>query len=448
MKFSEKTVQKVERFIAAHQLFSNNIPVLCAVSGGIDSVVMAEIMNRLGYSIGLAHCNFQLRGKDAGKDEAFVKKLAQRMNVPFFSTQFNTTAYANQYKISIQMAARELRYDWLEKTRKENNFHCIVTAHHLNDSIETILLNLVKGTGIAGIKGIPLQHDKIKRPLLCLTKKEIEHFAKKEKLSFRTDLSNAENKYERNRIRNKVLPELHSLNPSLEVTFQKNIGHFNDAHELTQYALQQLKKKLIEKRNGNIIIPIKKILTLPGWKTVLNVILSEYHFGNVQSTEALKLIHASSGRQIENEFFRLLKDRDFFIIAPQAATAEDHPVYLIENASRKIKTPHFTVKLEVKKFKGVQHKSTGWFMQLDTDKIKFPLMLRKWKAGDYFYPLGMNKKKKISDFLIDEKVSALEKEKTYVLLSEEKIVAVLKNRIDERFKTTATTRKSLEIKVK
>jgi tRNA(Ile)-lysidine synthase len=209
-----------------------------------------------------------------------------------------------------------------------------------------------------------------------------------------------------------------------------------------------LKKKLIEKRNGNIIIPIKKILTLPGWKTVLNVILSEYHFGNVQSTEALKLIHASSGRQIENEFFRLLKDRDFFIIAPQAATAEDHPVYLIENASRKIKTPHFTVKLEVKKFKGVQHKSTGWFMQLDTDKIKFPLMLRKWKAGDYFYPLGMNKKKKISDFLIDEKVSALEKEKTYVLLSEEKIVAVLKNRIDERFKTTATTRKSLEIKVK
>jgi len=448
MKFCEKINLKVNNYIKEHQLFIKGEKILCAVSGGPDSMVMLHILTSLGYEVGIAHCNFKLRGKDADKDEAFVKLFAEQHRLPFFNTSFETETYSKKNKISIQMAARTLRYEWLEKTRKENGYNLIAAAHHADDNMETVLLNITKGTGLAGLKGIQAKKEKIVRPLLCLTKTEILKYAEKASLEYRTDKSNSENKYERNRIRNKVIPELLSINPSLPETFQKNAEHLSDSFEIFQYGLQLLKKKIIESRKGNLFISIKKLQSLPGWKTLLDSLLSEYHFTHAQTEEAIKIADTASGKQIQNEKFRLIKDRSFFIITPRNDEANENPIILIESPKKKVKTKDFLLKLEVKKFKGIQNKSAEWFMQLDAAKIQFPLTLRKWKAGDYFYPLGMNKKKKISDLLVDEKVSLLDKEKTYVLISEERIICIVGRRIDDRFKVTEQTQKSLEIKLK
>jgi tRNA(Ile)-lysidine synthase len=346
------------------------------------------------------------------------------------------------------MAARALRYEWFEEIRKQYGYEEIATAHHLNDQIETILLNLTKGTGISGITGINAKNDKTIRPLLSLSKEAIIKYADKQKLKFRTDASNADNKYERNLIRNKIVPLLESLNPALLNTFQYNINHFNDAEHLVAYAKQQLKKKLIEYRKGNHFISILKLQNQPGWKTLLDDLLSDFGFSHKQTEEVTKMLGSQSGKQIENATYRLIKDRQFLIISEANTENNSEAIVLIENEKQKIKTPYFKLKFEVVKFKGIQHKSPTWFMQLDFNKITFPLTLRKWQRGDYFYPLGMNKKKKISNFLVDEKVSVLEKEQTYVLLSGEHIIAIVGKRIDDRFKVTDATKKSLEIVLK
>jgi tRNA(Ile)-lysidine synthase len=448
MKFFEKINIQVTRYIKEHALMDKSGAILCAVSGGADSMVMVHILKSIGYRIGIAHCNFKLREKDADKDEAFVMTYAETHQLPFFNTSFDTSDYAKKNKVSIQMAARNLRYEWLEKIRKENNFHAIATAHHVDDNMETVLLNFTKGTGLNGLKGIQPKNEKIVRPLLCLTKGEILKYAEKSSVNYRTDKSNAESKYERNKIRNKVIPLLQTINPSLPETFQKNTEHLNDSYEIFQYGLNFLRKKLIETRNGNIYISINKLRILPGWKTILDSILSQYNFSHGQVTEAIKISDTASGKQIINADYRLIKDRNFFIIVINNDKENGNPVLLIESPKHKIRTKDFSLKFEVKNFKGVQNKSAEWFMQFDASKIAFPLMVRKWKAGDYFYPLGMNKKKKVSDFLVNEKVSILEKEKIFVLISDEKIICVLGRRIDERFKVTEKTTKALGLKLK
>jgi tRNA(Ile)-lysidine synthase len=448
MSYKEKVIQTVKNFIKHNNLIAENDTVLCAVSGGADSIVMASVLIELNYKIAIAHCNFKLRGKQADKDEQLVKKFAENYELPFHSTLFETEAYAQKHKISIQMAARELRYDWFEQLRKEFNYSVIATAHHLNDQIETVLLNLTKGTGLNGIKGIQHKKGNIIRPILQLKKEEVFKYAEKEKLKFRTDASNNDNKYERNLIRNKVVPILETINPSLLNTFEANINHIADANELAVYATKSLKKKLIENRKGNYFISISKLQFQPGWKTLLDSLLKDFSFSHKQVEEVFKIIEAQSGKQVEGDTYTVIKDRNFLIITQTIATENNNPIVLIENEKKKIKLPEFQLKLEVAKFKGIQHKSAEWFTQLDYDKIQFPLILRKWKRGDYFYPLGMNKKKKVSNYLVDEKVSLLEKEKICVLLSGEHIIAILGKRIDDRFKVTSNTKKSLELVIK
>ena len=448
MSYKEKVIQTVKNFIKHNNLIAENDTVLCAVSGGADSIVMASVLIELNYKIAIAHCNFKLRGKQADKDEQLVKKFADNYELSFHSTLFETEVYAQQHKISIQMAARELRYEWFEQLRKEFNYSVIATAHHLNDQIETVLLNLTKGTGLKGIKGIQHKKGNIIRPILQLKKEEIFKYAEKEKLKFRTDASNNDNKYERNLIRNKVVPILKTINPSLLNTFEANINHIIDANELAAYATNSLKKKLIENRKGNYFISINKLLLQPGRKTLLDSLLTDFDFSHKQVEEVFKIIEAQSGKQVEGDTYTVIKDRNFLIITQTIASENNNPIVLIENEKKKIKTPEFQLKLEVVKFKGIQHKSAEWFTQLDYDKIQFPLVLRKWKRGDYFYPLGMNKKKKVSNYLVDEKVSLLEKEKICVLISGEHIIALLGKRIDDRFKVTSNTKKSLELVIK
>lgn len=448
MSFSQKTIQEVKLFIEQKTLLNTKAKVLCAVSGGADSIVMVDILKTLGYEIGIAHCNFKLRGKAADKDEQFVKAYAEVNNIPFYSTCFETEKYAKKHKLSIQMAARVLRYNWFEEIRKLYGYEKIATAHHLNDQIETVLLNLIKGTGISGITGIKVKNEKVVRPLLSLTKETILKYADKQNLKYRTDASNADNKYERNLIRNKIVPLFENINPALLHTFQNNLNHFNEAEQLANYAIQHLKKKLIENRKGNYFISILKLQSQPGWKTLLDDLLVDFDFSHKQTEEVIKMLNSQSGKQIDNANYRLIKDREFLIISEANSENNNEAIVLIENEKQKVKTPFFKLKFEVVKFKGVQHKSPEWFMQLDYHKISFPLTLRKWQQGDYFYPLGMNKKKKISNFLIDEKVSVLDKEQTYVLLSGEHIIAIIGKRIDDRFKVTDTTKKALEIVLK
>lgn len=448
MNYSQKILHNVAQFIEQHQLFKPNHSILCAVSGGIDSIVLLDILFKLKYKLQLAHCNFKLRGKAADKDEALVKKYADKLGLPFHTIAFDTAQYAKEKGVSIQMAARELRYNWFQKIRKENNLHSIATAHHINDNVETVLLNLTKGTGIKGMIGIQTKNNVIVRPLLCLNKHDIEKYAKKQHLLFRADASNSDNKYERNFLRNNVIPQLETINPQLLNTFSANSQHFQDAYQIFENGLKKLLTNITENRNGHYYISIKKLIQQPGWKTVLFHYLETFNFSPKQVEEAIAIIDAESGKQLTNEKFRLVKSRDFLIITPLPDEKYEKAFIIIKDAKQQITTQNFKLKFQIKKYKGVQNKDIAWYAQLDAQKVLFPLTLRLWKKGDYFYPLGMEKKKKISDFLVNEKISLPEKEQTYVLLSDEKVICILGKRIDNRFKTNDNTKKVLEIKIK
>lgn len=398
MNYSEKIIFKVAQFIIQHQLFQPQSKILCAVSGGVDSVVLLDILLKLEYKVQVAHCNFKLRGKAADKDEALVKKYADKLGLPFHTIAFDTAQYAKEKGVSIQMAARELRYNWFKKIKIDNNIPVVATAHHINDNVETVLHNLTKGTGIKGIVGILPKNNTIVRPLLCLTKHEIEKYASKQKLDYRTDASNLDNKYERNFLRNNVIPQLETINPNLLQTFSANSQHFQDAYQIFEKSLKKLLANIAENIKGHYYISIKKLIQQPGWKTVLFHYLDTFSFSPKQVEEAIAIIEAPSGKQLTNETFRLVKSRDFLIITPLPDNKNEQIFLIIKDAKQQISTQYFNLRFQIKKFKGLQNKDIAWFAQLDAKKVVFPLTLRLWKKGDYFYPLGMEKKKKISDF--------------------------------------------------
>lgn len=444
-----QVINKVEKYIQTHHLFTKQDKLLLAVSSGMDSILMLHILHQLKFEVAIAHCNFQLRGNEAEEDEKCVENLAQALQIPFHSIRFNTKEYAQQQHLSIQVAARNLRYDWFYKICKENNYTKICTAHHLNDQTETILLNLCKGTGLKGMTGIPNQNNKVVRPFLGISKAEIIEEVHRLKLNYREDASNAQSDYQRNFIRHQIIPKLISINPSIHHTFENNSFHFSEGWQLQQYAIASILKKLIVKRKNNIFISIPKLFSFPSPHTLLDALLTQFNFSHKQVVEALKILDAAESKQIINEKFKLLKSRNILIITPiDNVTGEGNDFILIKNESQQVNTAFFTLKLEKVKFKGIQNKSNAWFLQLDFEKIIFPLVLRKWKNGDYFYPLGLNKKKKISDFLTDKKLNVLEKENTYVLLSTHKIIAVLQHSIDHRYAISNPTKYSLELVLK
>lgn len=443
------TLDKVKALIEQSIVLNANDKVLIAISGGSDSVVMAHLLLQLGYQIGLAHCNFQLRGDEADKDETLVKSLASKWEVPFYHTSFNTAELANVKGISIQMAARDLRYDWLENTRKEEGYSTIATAHHMNDNAETLLLNLVKGTGIAGLHGILPRSNKIIRPILSLSKNEVLEYANTHKLHFRDDASNADNKYERNRIRLDVIPELETINPKLIETLNSNIQRFKDAETIYQLGLKQLSKKLIDRRREGIYISIKKLELLPYAKTFLYEILSDYGFDNEQVQQVEKSMYKQPGQQFYSTTHRVIRDREFLIISPTEEIEHHGPVFIQQEQS-KVNGSNLTLSIRTKtRTKNLNISEQENIVQLDANQLEWPLQLRKWKRGDYFYPIGMKKKKKkVSDLLTDNKLNVLDKENTWVLLSGERICWVVGQRMDERYKITDATQQILEIKLK
>ena len=438
----------ISRFIdfnATHQLFNNGDGVIVACSGGCDSMVMAHLFYQQKIKILLAHCNFQLRGKEANGDENFVKQQAEAWQIPFHAIHFDTEKFAAENKMSIQQAARKLRYDWFEKLLVENNCTKIATAHHLNDNIETVFINLIRGTGMAGLTGIAAQNKKIIRPILFATRKEIENYAAENNLDFRTDSSNHSDDYLRNKIRHHVVPLMQEMNPNFENTMAQNIFNFKEANELVDVALPQKLKKIIVQKKEEWFINLKLLYHQPAAATLLYEAVKPFGFNTSQAFEIFNNKNSISGTTYFSATHRLLKHQQTWVISK--INEQKKTVEYIDEQTKKVVLEHGKLTIEKIKWTAENKISTdNSIALLDAKNIAFPLTLRSWKTGDYFYPLGMNrKKKKLSDFFVQQKLSLIEKEKTLLLCSGQHILWVVGRRMDERYKITTATKNVLKV---
>ena len=444
-------IQAFQQFVAEKKLFSKNDKLLIAVSGGVDSVVLCELCHCSGYQFAIAHCNFKLRGAESDEDENWVKKLASTYNVKWFNKQFDTEKFAQHQHIGIQEAARMLRYKWFEELITVDGtraFDYLLTAHHAADNVETLLMNFFKGTGIAGLTGIKPKDSgmgsHLIRPLLFAAKNEILQFAAEQKLSWREDASNASNKYTRNFFRNDLLPSLAKLFPKVDEHLLNNIARFEEIQVLYKHSVKQFAKKLLIETEDGFQIPILGLLKTPAYTTVLFELLKPYSFTAVQTNEVLKLCHASNGKYVSSSTHRIIRNRKWLLITK--LNTNNNSLFVLDNKDMKLTAGEFT--LSIQAFEGeAAISSQKDVVSVDSSEVAFPLLLRKWKQGDYFYPLGMTKKKKISRFLIDEKLSLPEKEKVWVIESAGRIVWVVGRRIDNRFKIKPSTTSFLRLSI-
>lgn len=415
--------------------------LLLAVSGGIDSMVMLHLFHTLDYEIAIAHCNFNLRDKESDGDEDFVKQQAQKYNNEIFITHFDTERFASDNKLSVQVAARQLRYLWFYQLMEKHNYDFVLTAHHLDDVIETFLINTTRGTGIEGLTGIPQQNDKIIRPLLPFSREEVLQYAKEHTITWREDSSNNSNKYLRNKLRHDVIPVLKSLNPSFTDSFRETINHLQQTKSLAEDASVLIYKQVVTENKGQKIFNIKELKRLPNYPAYLYQWLKP--FGFTAWDDIYALADAQPGKQIYANGYRLLKDREILVLEPEKT--EDANTYTITDSESEIHTP---VRLRLQKVIKYPDKSDKNEIYVNNQLIKFPLFVRKWQEGDYFYPFGMNgQKKKVSKFFKDEKMSLSDKENTWLLCSENKIIWIIGHRADERFKVTENTTQILKIAV-
>lgn len=437
-------VEKFLEFISQNQLFEKDDKIMLAVSGGMDSVVMTDVFNKAGFDFALAHANFGLRNEDSDADELFVKKLAKKYKVACFTRHFDTENFAMEEAISIQMAARALRYHWFEELLRGHDFQYLATAHHQNDALETALLNFTKGTGISGLHGIAAKKGKVIRPMLFADKEMIYDYLVERQLAWREDSSNESNKYQRNLLRNEVVPLLKQINPDLEQTFVQTVERVRGAEQVFLRIVEEAKARLTEEKSGHVYISIDAVKELPQGGIILAELLKPFHFNYSQSKQLWERLGLSSGKIFDSPTHRLNQDRGHLIISPnnlQKFQSMDVPgeMEVLDNERFYL---HFS-RHEVQDAKIINDKKLAL---LDLDMLKFPLMLRKWKSGDWFIPLGMKKKKKLSDFMIDEKIPLNLKEEVYLLVSGDSVAWVVGHRIDDRFKITAKTKQVYQAK--
>lgn len=471
--------EKFKAYVLKHNLFTSKDNLLLAVSGGVDSVVLCELCSQLGFNFEIAHCNFQLRGEESQRDEDLVKTLAGKYSVSVSIKKFETEKYAEENKLSIQVAARNLRYSWFEEliNKTANNLeqkiiinqgsgngkrenvsirplevrgnHFLLTAHHANDNVETLLMNFFKGTGIAGLKGIEPKKGKIIRPLLFAKKQELQKFATDYSLYYQEDSSNASDKYTRNYFRNQLIPSLQKVFPETEENLINSIDKFKDIEALYNQSVTLHKKKLMEEKGNEIHIPILKLLKAKPLPTILFEIIKEFNFTPHQTEEVIKILNSDSGKYISSQTHKIIKNRSWLIITPHDTLTASN--ILINENEAEVEFPQGNLKIKKAINDHGRIPNGNDLALLDEDKINFPLLLRKWKQGDYFYPLGMKKKsgalgkKKLSKFFIDQKMSLIEKEKIWVIESNKKIMWVINKRIDDRFKVTERTTNLIKI---
>ena len=439
-------LEKFKKYIAANNLIKPGDRILLAVSGGIDSMVMTHLFLQTGNKLGIAHCNFSLRGEESDLDEEMVSKYAAEHNIEMFSTRFETKAYARENGLSVQMAARELRYRWFEQIRKDHGYDSIAIAHNLNDNIETMMINLIRGTGVPGLTGMKPDVNNIIRPMLFATRQEIIYYCNRNSINYREDLSNADTKYLRNKIRHLIIPMLKEINPSVESTLNETAERFTGINEIVNDYINDLREKVSDITDEYIAFNISLLKPYIHKKVILFELFRPYGINDVPLTDLIHLIEGKTGGRLFTGTHRIVKNRKELLV--QSTRHEKDGIRLILSFS------HFERIPEIENVKSVR--ITGKFKIpdsqsiacIDPDKLSFPLVVRKWNTGDYFYPLGMNHRKKLSDYFIDRKYSIFDKENALILESEGKIVCILGDRIDNRFRITDSSKNALIINVR
>jgi tRNA(Ile)-lysidine synthase len=427
-----------KNFIAENQLINDGEKILLAISGGIDSMVMASLFLHLPLSTGVAHCNFSLRGQESDLDENLVRIFSEKHKIPFFSIRFDTKSYAAKRGISIQMAARELRYDWFIQIMNKEGFDRVAVAHNLNDKAETVLINLIRGTGLKGLTGIKPASERVIRPLLFATRETIMEYALRNKVEYREDKSNSDTKYTRNKIRHKILPVLEEINPAILNTLASESDRFSELNQIVENYIEELRKN-IEKQSGNkIVLNIPDLISLSKNRTALFELLRKYGLNNMQTDDLINILEGRSGSQIFTGSHRMIRNRDELIITK--FKAEEFQPLIVKNPDSFPETISAVIVNINDDFTIINDPLAAC---LDSEKVKFPVIIRRWHAGDAFVPLGMGKTKKLSDHFIDRKYSVPEKEEKLVLESDGRIIWIIGDRIDDRYKILPETKKAL-----
>ncbi len=422
--------------------FLNKKKLLIAISGGVDSVVLTHLCHKLRFNIALAHCNFNLRSEESDADEAFVLDLAEDLDLEVFIESFDTKDYARNNKCSLQMAARELRYNWFKEIAEQLHFDYVLTAHHADDNLETFIINFTRGTGLEGLTGIPEVNDKFVRPLLPYSREAILGFANEYNIKWRSDSSNASVKYLRNKLRHEVIPVLKDINPSLLQSFQTTLNNLNEASVIVKDQMDAFLDRAITKvENGISAFKISEFQKLTHPKAYLYEVFKKYGFTEWQ--DVTNLLEAETGKYVQSKTHRLIKNRAHLLLTEIELTSV--PEIFTLNDLKNFETPLGTFNFE--EVDSIS-KADNTCIYVDKKMLHFPLTLRRKQDGDYFYPLGMSGKKKLSKYFKDEKLSLIEKDRTWLLCSKDDIVWVVGRRADNRFKVTDKTKQILKIELK
>lgn len=429
-------VKKFENHLHKNFPFLKDKKIVIACSGGLDSMVLADLLIKLHYGVALAHCNFSLRGSESDGDEVFVNKYGEDKQLKVHTKRFDTHAYAETHKISIQLAARELRYRWFEKLLNDFQYDYLLTAHHLDDDIETFMINLSRGTGLRGLTGIPMQNQKILRPLLNFSRAEIHEYAVKNNVIWREDSTNKNTDYMRNNLRHTVIPALKKVTPEFLQNFQTTRKNLQAAEMLLNDYLQHVAQKVFTRKGTALHLHIPTLKALPNYRELMYELLSEYQF--TEWNDVKNLIDTQTGKIVYSRTHQLLKNRDELILSERKPYEAE--VYVL--SEKGISHP---ITIVVEEVKAVEV-TDKWTIFVDKDKIVFPLKLSRWKEGDFFYPFGMKGKKKLSKFFKDEKLSLNEKKAVWILHDNEKIIWVVGYRPDNRVRVTEDTTEVLKIK--
>lgn len=432
--------EQIQQYIIKHQLLSGEKPVVVGISGGADSVALLHILVSLGYKCIAAHCNFNLRGDESFRDEQFTIDFTKRLQVPLCKISFETNKYAQENRLSVEMAARELRYRWFEELLNTYDADAVAVAHHRDDSVETLLINLTRGSGITGLTGIKPKNGNVVRPLLCVSREDIYAYIENNGLEYVTDSSNSSDIYTRNFIRLKVIPLLEEINPSVKASLARTANHLYDASLIYNHSIEEARRVIIQ----NNRLSISALLSFPAPATILYEMLKPYGFSRTVCESIFTILDKDSGKIFYSSTHRLLKDRSDLLI--DVLSGEDNRAYLINLEDDNVDLP-VELKPEIVVIKeDYQIEKDRKFAYFDFDKLSFPLVLRHWQEGDWFVPFGMKGKKKISDYFNDKKFSLFDKEKTWLLCSGQDVIWIVGERTDNRYRIEKTTKRVLKLK--
>lgn len=425
--------QTVHAYIEQNKLLNPDGKVIVALSGGADSVALLHILLSLHYECMAAHCNFHLRGEESERDEQFVRSLCGEWRVPLHVRQFDTEAYARANRLSIEMAARDLRYAWFRELAAREQAQAVAVAHHADDQAETVLMNLVRGAGLRGMCGMPVRNGLVVRPLLCCTRKSIEDYLRTKQIPFVTDSTNTQTDYKRNKFRHIVLPMLEQINPGIRQTLAEERDHFAGYRQMVQAYMEQAAARLVHQTDGRLHIDTAGLLREPAPETVLYELLLPYGFNATQARQLHAALDGTPGKRFESPTHYAIKDRAEIIIGRRTDCEEAKPTIKTNVRNRRPTEIFPAADADVAFF--------------DADKLRSPLSVRHWQAGDVFYPIGLKGKKKISDFFTDCKLDVQQKQEVWLVLSGKEVAWVAGHRIDERFKVGAETTRVAEVRL-